>query len=144
MDIARSALVTYSPLDMYRLVHDVEAYPEFLNWCTGAEVHESDPELQVASLDILVGGVAQRFTTRNRLERGERLVMGLVDGPFRSLSGEWRFEPLGDAGSKISLALTFEVSSRLMKGAFSRGFARVADRLVRDFSERADALYGGG
>jgi len=143
MDIARSALVPHSALDMYRLVHDVSAYPDFLSWCSGAELHEQTPELQVASLDILVGGVSSRFTTRNRLERGERLVMALVDGPFRQLSGEWRFEPLGQDGSKIALELAFEVSSRFMKGAFSQGFSRVADRLVKDFSQRADAVYGG-
>ncbi len=142
MDIARSALVTHSAADMYRLVHDVTDYPVFLSWCTDAEVHEQGPELQVASLEVLVGGVRQRFTTRNRLQRGELLAMSLVDGPFRRLSGEWRFEPLGDAGSKVSLELSFEVSSRLMAGAFSRGFARVADRLVKDFSQRADSVYG--
>ena len=142
MDIARSALVTHSADSMYRLVHDVDAYPDFLSWCTGAEVHEQGPELQVASLDVLVGGIGQRFTTRNRLERGERLIMSLVDGPFRRLAGEWRFQQLGEAGSKISLALSFEVNSRLMAGAFSRGFATVADRLVRDFSRRADSVYG--
>ena len=142
MDIARSALVMHSAPDMYRLVHDVMDYPEFLSWCTGAEVHEQRPELQVASLEVLVGGVRQRFTTRNRLQRGELLTMSLVEGPFRRLSGEWRFEPLGKEGSKVSLELSFEVSSRLMAGAFSRGFARVADRLVRDFSQRADVVYG--
>lgn len=143
MDIARSALVIHSAENMYRLVHDVGAYPDFLSWCTGAEVHEQGPELQVASLDVVVGGLGQRFTTRNRLERGERLIMSLVDGPFRRLAGEWRFEQLGEAGSKISLELSFEVSSRLMAGAFSRGFASVADKLVRDFGRRADTVYGG-
>ncbi len=142
MDIARSALVTHSALDMYRLVHDVNAYPDFLSWCIGAEVHEQTPELQVASLEVVVGGVGQRFTTRNRLETGERLVMGLVDGPFQRLAGEWRFQQLGDVGSKISLSLSFEVSSRIMSGAFSRGFKHVADRLVQDFSRRADSIYG--
>lgn len=143
MEISRSALVLHSALDMYRLVHDVTAYPEFLSWCAGSEVHEQTPELQVASLDIVVGGVNQRFTTRNRLERGERLVMGLVDGPFSALQGEWRFQPLGEEGSRISLDLAFVVSSRLLSGAFSRGFSHIADRLVKDFSRRADTVYGG-
>lgn len=141
MDIARSALVPHSALNMYRLVHDVSAYPLFLSWCSGAEVHEQSAELQVASLDLLVGGLSSRFTTRNRLQRGERLVMGLVEGPFQRLSGEWRFEQLGSDGSKISLELAFEVNSRFMSGAFSQGFSRVADRLVKDFSQRADEVY---
>lgn len=142
MEIARSALVTHSALDMYQLVHDVSSYPAFLSWCTGAEVHEQSPELQVASLQVVVSGVNSRFTTRNRLQRGERLVMALVDGPFKQLGGEWRFEQLGDAGSKISLELAFEVSSRLIAGAFNKGFSKVADRMVRDFSQRADDVYG--
>lgn len=141
MEITRSALVTHSALDMYQLVHDVQAYPEFLSWCSGAEVHEQSHELQVASLQVLVGGVKTGFTTRNRLQRGERVVMALVDGPFRQLAGEWRFEQLGDAGSKISLELAFEVSSRLMAGAFSQGFSKIADRMVRDFSQRADRVF---
>lgn len=144
MEITRSALVTHSALDMYRLVHDVRAYPDFLSWCAGAEVLEESAGLQVASLQVLVGGVSRSFTTRNRLERGERLVMALVDGPFQRLAGEWRFEQLGKEGSKISLELDFEVSSRLMAGAFSQGFSKIADRLVRDFSQRADAVYHGG
>ncbi len=142
MEISRSALVTHSALDMYRLVHDVAGYPDFLSWCVGAAVHEQSPELQLATLEVDVAGVRQAFTTRNRLERGERLVMNLVDGPFRSLSGEWRFQQLGSDGSKISLDLAFEVSSRLLAGAFGRGFAHVADRLVRDFGVHADAVYG--
>ena len=143
MHIARSALVTHAAVDMYRLVHDVASYPEFLSWCTHAEVLEDQPQLQVASLSINVGGMTQRFTTRNRLEPGARLVLSLVEGPFRELVGEWRFQQLGDAGSKISLSLDFEVSSRLMASAFSKGFSHVADRLVRDFGRRADAVYGG-
>ncbi len=141
MEISRSALVVHSALDMYQLVHDVAAYPEFLSWCAGAEVHEDSPELQVASLQVVVGGVTSRFTTRNRLQRGQSLMMTLVDGPFRQLAGEWRFEQLGDAGSKISLDLAFEVSSRLIAGAFTQGFSKIADRMVKDFSQRADQVY---
>lgn len=143
MEISRFALVPHSARDMYRLVHDVAAYPEFLSWCVDAEVIEQTHELQVASLVVELAGMRQSFTTRNRLERDERLALSLVEGPFRSLSGEWRFQQLGEDGSKISLDLAFEVSGGLLSGAFSRGFGHVADRLVRDFGRRADAVYGG-
>jgi ribosome-associated toxin RatA of RatAB toxin-antitoxin module len=52
------------------------------------------------------------------------------------------FEPLGDEGSKISLGLSFDFSSRVLSSAFRRGFAHIADRLVHEFSKRADAVYG--
>ncbi len=142
MQIDRFALLPYSPLDVYRLVHDVPAYPQFLSWCSDAEVHEQDEQQQLASLWVTVGGLTQQFTTRNRLVPGEVLVMSLVEGPFRSLAGSWKFEPLGDDGCKVSLSLEFEFSSSLLSSAFRRGFARVTERMVGEFAQRAQALYG--
>jgi ribosome-associated toxin RatA of RatAB toxin-antitoxin module len=141
MYIERSALVLYPAMDMYRLVHDVPSYPQFLKWCTGAEVHEQDHEHQLASLRVRVAGIEQRFTTSNRLVPGECLSLSLVDGPFRSLSGEWRFLQLGEQGSKITLQLNFDFRRSLVSSAFQRGFAGIADHMVAEFCQRADAIY---
>lgn len=142
MEIQRSALVLHPAMDMFRLVRDVPAYPEFLSWCLSAEVHEQTAEHQLASLVVRVSGITQSFTTRNRFVAGEKLTLSLVEGPFRQLSGEWRFEPLGAEGSKVTLLLSFDFSSRVLSSAFRRGFTHVADRLVSDFSRRADSVYG--
>jgi hypothetical protein len=69
-------------------------------------------------------------------------TLSLVDGPFQHLSGEWLFDPLGDKGSKVTLVLNFDFSSRVLSSAFRRGFTRIADRLVYEFSKRADDIYG--
>jgi len=143
MQIARTALVPYSAEDMYRLVHDVPAYPEFLSWCVGAEVIEQDAGLQLAALTVSAGGIRQRFVTRNRLDPGRSLHMSLVEGPFRALGGAWSFMPLAELGSKIELELAFEMDASLVAAAFSAGFARVADRMVKDFCARAERVYGG-
>ena len=144
MKFKRSALVLYRASEMYRLVHDVAAYPEFLNWCTAAEVHQQTYQEQLASLTVSVSGIVQTITTRNRLVRDERLSMSLVKGPFRSFQGDWEFIPLGEQGSKVTLQLAFNFSSSLMSSAFRRGFAHIADRLVQDFCRRAEQVYGGG
>ena len=129
-------------MNMFRLVQDVPAYPDFLSWCLKAEVHEQTAEQQLASLVVRVSGITQSFTTRNRFVPGERLTLSLVEGPFRQLSGEWLFEPLGAAGSKITLVLNFDFSNRVLSSAFRRGFTHIADRLVNEFSNRADDVYG--
>ncbi len=142
MEIKRTALVLHSAMDMFRLVQDVPAYPQFLTWCVSAEVHEQTPEHQLASLVVRVSGITQSFTTRNRLVTGERLTLSLVDGPFQHLSGEWLFDPLGEEGSKVTLVLNFDFSNRVLSSAFRRGFTHIADRLVYEFSKRADDVYG--
>jgi ribosome-associated toxin RatA of RatAB toxin-antitoxin module len=142
MKIERTALIMHPAMEMYRLVHDVPSYPGFLRWCTFAQVHEQSDEYQLASLGIKIAGIEQRFMTRNQLVPGERLGLSLVEGPFRSLSGEWRFKALGERGSKISLELRFDFLPGLISTAFQRGFRNIADHLVQEFCLRADELYG--
>jgi ribosome-associated toxin RatA of RatAB toxin-antitoxin module len=142
MEIKRTIWVLHPAAEMYQLVLDVSAYPAFLSWCVGAEVLEQSDTLQLASLEISIAGMRQTFATRNRLVPGEQLSLELLEGPFRYLSGRWDFTPLGDKGSKVMLNLAFDFSSSLLSGAFRRGFASVADKLVYDFSTRADAVYG--
>ena len=129
-------------MDMFRLVQDVPAYPDFLTWCLDAKVREQDAEHQVATLVVRISGMTQTFTTHNRFVPGERLTLALVDGPFQRLAGEWLFEQLGGVGSKVTLVLNFEFSNTVLSAAFRRGFAHIADRLVSEFSKRADDVYG--
>jgi ribosome-associated toxin RatA of RatAB toxin-antitoxin module len=141
MKIARTALVTHSALDMYKLVEGVPSYPQFLSWCTDAVVHEQSSDLQKATLTVLVAGIKKHFTTINTLILGECVEMKLLKGPFKNLHGYWRFAQLGDDGCKISLELDFEMSTGLVSSMFAKGFGKVADRLVDDFCKRAELVY---
>lgn len=141
MKIIRSALVTYSAMDMYRLVEGVPSYPQFLSWCTSTQVHEQSNEFQRASLTVVVAGIRQSFTTNNTLFTGERVEMRLLEGPFKKLQGEWRFIQLGEDGCKISLELDFEMNKGPMATMFGKGFGKIADRLVDDFCKRAEKVY---
>lgn len=140
--IERSALVAFSARQMYELVRDVPAYPGFLSWCSNAAVEDGGSNTQVASLEISLAGLKQRFTTRNSLSPPSRIDIDLVSGPFRQLEGRWTFEPVGESGCRVTLSLTFAVASRLLSSALEKGFARVADRLVDDFCRRAEQVHG--
>ena len=140
--IHKSALVPYSAEQMYTLVDDIPAYPEFLPWCSGSkEINRREDEVE-ASLDIAHSGVHKSFTTRNRLEKNRSIEMQLVEGPFKHLNGVWRFEPLGDAGSKVVLDLEFDFSSKLLGMTFGPLFSKIASSLVDAFIQRAQKVYG--
>lgn len=140
-EVHRFALVPYTTDQMYELVRDVPSYPVFLGWVVAAEVHEENERLQLASLEVRLGGIARRFTTRNELVPGERLSMRLHEGPFEELSGCWTFAALG-GGTKVSLDLSFRMPGSLLLRPFQRNFGRMADRMVDDFSRRAEVVYG--
>lgn len=140
--IERSALVPHSAEQMFEIVRDVESYPAFLPWCSGARVISESGDEQLAELELSRGGMRQKFSTRNHLTRPTSLHIELEKGPFKRLRGEWRFTPLGDAGCKVALHLAFEPDSRLMNVALGQVWRMATDRMVDAFCARAEALHG--
>ena len=140
--INRSALVPYSPEQMYRLVDNIPQYPQFLPWCRTAVEHERDGDQVKASIEIAKGAVNKRFTTLNRLQANKIIEMRLVDGPFKHLQGFWRFDELMAGKCKVSLDLDFEFSNKILSIAVGPIFNQVANTLVDSFVGRARNVYG--
>jgi ribosome-associated toxin RatA of RatAB toxin-antitoxin module len=140
--IQRSALVPYSAARMFDLVADVESYPRFLPWCRRATVHRADSHEMEATLEIAKGPLHKSFTTRNQLYPKGRIEIHLVQGPFRHLEGNWRFEDLGAEGARVSLEMSFEIAGALLRRTLSPVFAEIANALVDAFCRRARSVYG--
>jgi ribosome-associated toxin RatA of RatAB toxin-antitoxin module len=140
--INRSAIVPYSPEQMFALVADVESYPSFLPWCHDARIERQNEDEVEATLEIRRGGIGKNFRTRNTLQPPESITLELVEGPFRSLGGAWTFSALGDGGCKVSLALGFEFESRLTDLLLGAFFEEICNSLVDAFTRRAHEIYG--
>ncbi|MCH8492194.1 MAG: type II toxin-antitoxin system RatA family toxin [Idiomarina sp.] len=142
--IERSALVPYSCRQMYDLVNDVAAYPEFVPGCAAARIIEDDGNSMVAELSISKAGIRHAFTTRNTLVSEQFIRMELVQGPFKELEGGWEFKALAADACKVTLKLDFEFSSKLLHFAFGKVFNEVTARMVDAFAQRARQVYGNG
>jgi ribosome-associated toxin RatA of RatAB toxin-antitoxin module len=141
IEIRRSAIVPFTPAQMFDLVNDVEAYPKRFGWCDAAEVLEREDNVLVARLDLKFAGIRQSFTTRNTTDKPHSLAMKFVEGPFRSLDGVFTFQALGDVGCKIALALDFDYAG-LGGSMLKMGFQQLANRMVDDFCDEARRQYG--
>lgn len=140
--IRRSAVVPYSCREMYALVADIGAYPQFLPWCGGARVLRREEDVVEAAITIAYHGVHKTFTTRNLLQQDKMMEMRLVEGPFRHLHGYWRFTALEERACKIELDLEFEVANRLVAAVLNPVFSTIANQMVDAFHRRAVQLYG--
>ncbi len=142
MKIDHSEHVPYSPSQIFDLVNNIEAYPEFLEWCTTAKVKNRFDQSLEATIGIGFKGINKSFTTRNHLDRPHRIDMELLDGPFSHLRGAWVFSDTAEVGSEVRLVLNFQVT----RSPFSKVFALLFEELVRSqikaFSARAKELYG--
>lgn len=146
--VEKSALVWFSPEQMFNLVTDVARYPEFLPWCDRAQVLEQDAHGMTAEVGIAFSRIHQSFTTRNEHEGHEKVHMTLVKGPFSKLQGEWFFSPLGGAGAdggaqacKVSLRLTYDFDNVALRMLVGPVFDKIANTMVDAFVKRANAIY---
>lgn len=139
--VERSALVSYSAAQMFALVNDVARYPEFLPWCAGARVDEISAAERVATLKVARGVLQMEFTTRNTLIQDAQIHMRLIHGPFRDLTGEWRFDAIGTRGSRVHFRVEFEFKNRLSATAFNAIFEALCGTIIDAFVARAQSIY---
>ena len=140
--VNKSVLVAHSAQQMFDLVDKVEAYPEFLPWCSGSQVKSRQDHRMVATIHIDYMHIKQHFTTENTNETPSLIKMRLLDGPFKHLDGEWRFKALGDAACKIEFILHYEFSSKLLDTVLGPVFGYIANSFVEAFIQRAEEVYG--
>jgi ribosome-associated toxin RatA of RatAB toxin-antitoxin module len=141
-EVNRSVLVGFTPEQMFGLVEAVEDYPKFLPWCGGATVLHRDEHITRAAILINYHGIRQGFTTENAKRAPSEMLIRLVEGPFRSLDGSWRFTGLAGRGCKVELCLRYEFSSRILGKLVGPVFNHIADTLVDAFARRAEQVYG--
>lgn len=148
--VKKSVLLWYSPQEMYRLVTEVEAYPQFLPWCDEACVLERHADGLTARLHLAFAGVQTHFTTRNTHVEGQQVRVELVDGPFSHLEGDWQFKPLARPGAapgevnacKVLFDLRYAFASNALATVLSPVFDKVAQTFVDRFVARAEQVYG--
>ncbi|SES82388.1 type II toxin-antitoxin system RatA family toxin [Thalassotalea agarivorans] len=141
--VNRSSLVMHSAEQMFQLINDIAAYPEFVPDCHDSKVLESSDSQMTASLLVAKGGIKKWFTTKNTLVSNESVEMSLVDGPFKKLTGKWHLTKLSDEACKINLELQYEFSSKVFDLAFGKAFNHMANNMVQAFIARAKDKFGG-
>ena len=139
--------VAHTPQQMFDLVAEVDAYPEFVPLCEELRVRRrvqsgEGIETLVAEMSVGYKAISERFTTRVTLDRPRlRILVEYVNGPFSYLENRWSFLP-APGGSDVEFYITYEFKSRalglLMGAVFDRAFRKFAEA----FEERADLVYG--
>jgi len=140
--VERTAIVRHTPDQMFDLVVDVEAYPEFLPWCEGSELRSKTETEIVGGMTLGIKGFNASFATRNILQRPEVMNMVLEEGPFKTLEGIWEFKALGEDACKVSLTIDFEFESAMQDMLLGGSFEVICNKLIDAFIERANDVYG--
>lgn len=139
--IQHSATVPFSPQQMFDLINDIEAYPEYMNGCVGARILDRGDDWLTARLELAKAGIRHGFTTRNRWQAPQWMTMDLVEGPFKHLKGLWQFRALASGGCEVSFRLEYEFANFLLALAGNPLMQQTASEQVKALCLRARRLY---
>ena len=140
--VQRSALLPYTVAQMYQLVNDVDSYPEFIPWCVSCEIQNESENEKHATMHFASRGIKASVTTKNELVKDKKIMIELVEGPFKHLVGNWLFHDIDGSACRVELDLQYSFSHRLYETTLGPIFNQVANKLISAFTKRAEDLYG--
>lgn len=142
----KTMLVNFSQGQMYDLVADVAAYPEFLPWCQEVEIVEDQPERKLVRIGVRHSRLPQlNLTTRATFHPHSSLHLKQVSGSFlAAFEGDWRFAPDPDHPGQctVTFIVHYRFSNALLKLALAPFFALLVRMLPELFVQRAEQIYG--
>jgi len=136
--IKKHALVLHNKEKMFTLVDRVEDYPNFLPWCSKTEVIKRSEKITKATILINYHNVKQSFTTENVKIFPTKMNINLVDGPFKTLKGEWNFIEIEKDTCKIEFELQYEFSNHILDKLISPVFNMIANTFIDNFVAKAN------
>ncbi len=135
-------VLLHTARQMYDLVADVEAYPDFLPWCVGARIFKREENVFYADMMIGYKLFREKFTSKVVLDEGRKIDVTYLTGPMKYLHNNWGFEDNVGGGCTISFHIDFEIRNRIFQSVMGPVFSEAVMRMVHAFETRADAIYG--
>lgn len=134
----------YTPTQMFDLVSDVAAYPEFLPWVSAIRVRSNNETEMVADMIVGFKGLKESFTSRVLKHRPDSVRVDYLDGPLKYLYNQWMFRDDGQGGTLVDFEVDFEFKNRLFEMLAGQMFDKALRKMIGAFETRAAALYSPG
>ena len=139
---AEKKILPYSTCQVFDMVADVAAYPDFLPWCVATRIRSVDEKQLVADMVIGFKMFREQFTSRVELNEPYSIEVKYEDGPFKYLKNSWIFESDENGHCLVDFSVEFEFRSQILEMAIGNIFTEAVHRMVSAFEKRAETLYG--
>lgn len=122
---------------LFKIIMEVETYPEFLPWLKSARVYDKKNESFMADLTIGYGPLCEMYTSKVTFEDNMWVKAECVKGPFKILRTEWILEDHESGGTKVTLSIIYEFSSFILQKLLSSVLHEASLKIMQAFKDRA-------
>lgn len=139
---AEEKVFPYSSAQLYKLVAEVDKYPEFLPWCLASRITERGDGFFLADLVIGFKLFREKFGSKVTLTKNKLIHVEYLTGPMKYLSNHWKFTDLDDGTCKVDFYVDFEFKNPMLQAVIAAFFHEAVRRMVQAFEDRANQVYG--
>jgi coenzyme Q-binding protein COQ10 len=137
---SEQATLAYTADELFDVVADVNNYPNFVPWCTGAHILSANENEIIADLNIGFGPFQERFTSRVVLDRPKQVLVHAIDGPLEHLTNSWMFTPAGER-THVDFSIDFQFKSHLLDHVANTMFHEASTRMMSAFEARVHLVH---
>ena len=141
-----SRIVSFSKEKMFKLVADIDNYSDFLPWCNNSKIinREIKNGHEILIADLEIGYDQFIYTYRSEvilLNDMSSINVKNLDGPFKYLRNEWKFNEINENKCEINFEIDFELNISLFDFLMKKFFDMAFQKMVEAFINRAEEIY---
>ena len=130
----------HKAVDLFRIVLDIEKYPQYIPWCSDIEIlSKKNNEIKANMIVDYKFFPCQKFTSNVIFDLEKMIIKTTyVEGPLKDLATIWEFKSLKKNKSKILFKVKFEFKNFFHQKIAELFFPLVESKMIKSFLERAD------
>ena len=131
---------SHKAVDLFKIVLDIEKYPQYIPWCSGIEIlSKKNNEIKANMIVDYKFFPSQKFTSNVVFNLDKMSIRTTyVKGPLKDLATIWEFKNLKKNKSKILFKVKFEFKNFFHQKIAELFFPLVESKMIKSFIERAD------
>ena len=139
--------VNHSAEAMYKIIADVEQYPQYLPLCEALVVKSREErrgkEILIAEMTVAYKLVRETYSSRVILDREKcRVFVESITGPFHHLDNRWTIKEVSATSCDVDFYIDYEFKSRPLQLLMGSMFDYAFHKFSKAFVARADEVYG--
>ncbi len=135
-------IINHRAKDLYKIVLDIEKYPEYIPWCKKIIIRTRSKNGMLADMIVCYRYfLPQTFTSHVMFDSNKLLIhTNYIKGPLKDLSTEWIFKKIEIKKTKIIFNIKFEFRRLLHQKLAELFFGLIENTMIDSFKKRADEI----
>ena len=136
----REEVISHSAIKLFKIVLDIESYPEYIPWCTKMVINQRKKNEIYADMYVKYKFIlTQKFGSHIKFDKNNLTIeTSYIEGPLTDLTTKWKFEEIDKKKSKIFFDVNFEFKNYIHQKVAETFYPLIETKMIDSFKKRAD------